>query len=102
MTTTTRKRARCDPYQKKASPTATPGPAADKSSALDSRREEEDAEAQEPAHSSLEAVPSLVAIGTTVDRKAGASKGGPAKSFKDLLIQMRGNSRMIVRETDHP
>ena len=87
------KRARCDPHQKEPSPTAP----------LDSLSEEEDAEAQDSAHSSLEVVPSLVAIDFTVDQKAGASKGGPAKrgGFKDLLIQLRGNSSKIVRETDH-
>ncbi|XP_059914904.1 uncharacterized protein si:ch211-227n13.3 isoform X1 [Gadus macrocephalus] len=102
-TTTMGKRARCDPHQKEPSPTAPHGQSVDNSSPLDSLSEEEDAEAQDSAHSSLEAVPSLVAIDFTVDQKAGASKGGPAKrgGFKDLLIQLRGNSSKIVRETDH-
>ncbi|KAG7273498.1 hypothetical protein CRUP_015874 [Coryphaenoides rupestris] len=60
-------------------------------STLDSWSEEEQ---QGPAHVTLEGVPSLVTMETAEEARRPAKKGG----FKDLLSQLRGKSRTIVKE----
>lgn len=66
---------------------------------LDSQSEagEGVAEAQGPAHVTPDAVPSLVTVETAEEARRPAKRGG----FKELLSQLRGNSRAIVKEDVH-